>query len=297
MKIKTKNADYVRRDLITFYLNKYYCLFMNRFKWSGDIDNEQKEFLMRQFWSEGTICASKVKGTEGSTEHPNGLLLLTPYAVNGWNIYDYPIAVNLINLKGVKFIPYTQQEVNKDVVLGFIARNHKGLSSFVKLKVLQIVDIEMIIRTNSKAHKTPFIIPVEPENIEKMREYWSKIESGEDNLFVAIEDADKFKVLSTGVQFILDKLHNYKACLENELREYLGLDNLGVNEKKEHLINSEIQANDEIIESSSNVYLDCLKEFCEGVKNVLGIELNVELNEDNKISKYYEEEQEQEDEQ
>lgn len=278
MKIKRYKSDYVRRDLETYYSNKYYCLFLNRYKWSGEIERQQIEFIMRQFWSVGTIACFKLKGTEGSTKHPQGLLVFTPYAVNGWNLYDYPIEVNLINLKGVKFIPAKAQKVDVDVVLGWVARNHKGLSEFVRMKIEQIVDVEMVIRTNLKAHKMPYLIPIEPENETKMLNLWRSLELDEDKLFIDLTDADKIKILNTGAQFIIDKLYNYKATLENELREYLGLDNLGVNEKKEHLISNEIEANDEITESATNSYLDCLKEFTNKIQEVFGIVVEVELN-------------------
>ena len=69
-----------------------------------------------------------------------------------------------------------------------------------------------------------------------------------------------------------------KQCYENELKEYLGINNLGINEKKEHLVTSEVEVNNESIESHGECFLDCLKEFCERITNILGYPVSVELN-------------------
>ena len=93
-----------------------------------------------------------------------------------------------------------------------------------------------------------------------------------------MEDANSFKAIVSGANYNCDKLYNLKQCYENEIKEYLGFKNLGVNEKKEHLIGDEINVNQEIVESHGECFLDCLKEMGERVKEVLGFDMPVELN-------------------
>ena len=53
--IKRKyNQNYIidRSSVEQAYLDKYYNLFMNSLKWEG-IDDEQVDFIMRKFWSNG----------------------------------------------------------------------------------------------------------------------------------------------------------------------------------------------------------------------------------------------------
>lgn len=273
---KKYDSNIQRLELKAYYLNKYYNLFMNSYKWNN-IDTQQKEFIMRQLWAVGTFATFKQEFTEGSTLHPKGLLVMTPYAVNGWNIYDYPVKVNLINTKGVSFIPVKSMEVNKDVVLCWIQRNKKSIMEMVDFKINELVDVEMVIRANLKAHKIPYIFTIEPENEERFKLLYNKIMNDEEALFTSAEDINNIKVLLSGAPYIIDKLYNYKKSLENELREYLGLDNLGVSEKKEHLITSEIEANDEVITESQNSFIDNLIEYCDRVREVFGIEISVEL--------------------
>ena len=273
-----KDSARTRMSIKHYYSNKYYNLYMNNFKFSENLDYQQKEFILKQFWANGTIACFKLAGTEGSTEHPQGLLVFTPYAPNGWNIYDFPTSVYLINKKGVKFIPTTAQILDKDVVIGWGQRNHKSIKEFIDIKVDMIADIEMVIRCNLNTHKMPWLFASTPEMEKKMKVIAENLRTDEPELFVSGEEADMMKALVSGSPFIIDKLYNYKTAIESEIREFLGLDSLGINEKKEHLITSEVEVNDDIVEASENCFLECIKEFFGRIDKVLGVNVQVDIN-------------------
>ena len=283
MKLKgiKKDVSRIRAELWTFYLNKYYNIFQNRFKWEG-IEEQAKEFIMRQLWSVGTIACFKIAGTEGSTDFPQGMPVFTPYAPNGWNIYDYPISVNLINRKGVRFIPYTPQKVDEDVVIGWILRNHKAIKELIYPKLEQLIEAEMVIRSNLNAQRMPYLLVGDEESKNKLSALFDNIMNDEESLYLNVEDSNKIKLLLSQAPYIIDKLYNYKMCLENEIREILGVDNLGVGEKKEHLISNEIEANNQVIETSRDIMLDCLTEFVDRIYNILGITITVSVNQEEK---------------
>ena len=111
-----------------------------------------------------------------------------------------------------------------------------------------------------------------------------------------VEDINQFKAIVSGANYNCDKLYNLKQCYENEIKEYLGINNLGINEKKEHLIGDEINVNQEIVESHGECFLDCLKEFCERIKDVLGYDVSVEVNKPDSIEYEDKEEETEEDE-
>ena len=266
-----------RREYETNYLNKYFNLFMNAYKWKN-IDYQQIDFIMRKFWADGTIACFQLKETIGSSEAPNGLLVFTPYAPAQWNIYDFPIQATLINTRGVSFIPSTLQEIDKDIVIGFIQRNKKGVMSMIMPRIQKLAFIEMVIDMNLNAHKQPYIMVGSESDEEALKRIYELISGDVDVMYLTSEQADKIKVLVTGSQYIIDKLYSYKQAIENEIRETLGLDNLGINEKKEHLITSEIESNDEVVKASEDSFLDCLSEFCDRIRSLFGYDISVELN-------------------
>ena len=283
------NPEYARREIYDYYFRKYFNLFMT-LKVKG-VDYQAENFIKRRLWARGTIAVFKLEGSEGSEEYPNGMPIFVDYAPINYNIYDYPIQCTLINRRGVKFIPSKLMDVDKNVVIGFAQNNHLPIVSMVDIYIQKITDVEMTIRTNLKAHKTPVIFAINPENEEKMRVIKNNFESDDPALMMELEDMKAMQVFNGNTNYVIDKLYAYKMALENELKEYLGINNLGVNEKKEHLIGAEVEVNEQVVESHGECFLDCLKEFCARIQEVLNYQVQVELNKPDSIE-YNEDEEE-----
>lgn len=267
----------VRALTTTFYLNKYYSLYMNRYKIEG-VDYQARDFILRSFWGIGTIACFKLMENSDLIP-PNENLIFAPYSPNNWNIYDYPVSANIINKKGVKFFPSRPLIVDKEVVLGWCQGNKKSVAQMVEYFVEKIVNIEIVIDINLNAHKMPFLVASAPEDTKKMAEIVNLLEDDAPSLFVGLTEADKIKALVSGAPYIIDKLYTMKQAEENELREYLGLNNLGGAEKKEHLITSEVDVNNEVIESSGMCFIDYMKDFFDRVNELFGTSLSIEVNE------------------
>lgn len=292
-KMMRRNLEDLRTSIFTFYANKYYNIFMNRFKFPT-LDYQQIHFMLKRFWETGKISAFLLKETIGSDEAPNGILVFTDFAPTEYNIYDFPTKVTLINKRGVKWIPSTLQEVDKDVVLGYIQKNEKGISQFVFSLIDKIVECEMSIYQNLKAIKTPLLIACSPEDEEVIRQIVDDMDETRPFIIIPSEYAERIKAFNSGAVYNIDKLYNYKCALENEIREYLGLDNLGFAEKKEHLLNEEIAQNDQVTKTSGNTFLDSLLEFGERIEDVFGYSFPVELAEDDYEEALPEQENEEE---
>lgn len=276
-----------RSTIKSYYLLKYYNLFLNGYKFTG-LDYQQKDFLLRKMWALGRIACFRLSSE--TPNHPQGEIVFCPFATATLNIYDYPVKVSLIKLKNVNFIPAKLQTVDKDVVIGYAQRNKHSVMEMVLPLIEKIVDVEMTLRTSLKSQKTPWLVGYSPETEQQRQIIKENLESDEPYLFLEMEDINQFKAIVSGANYNCDKLYNLKQCYENEIKEYLGINNLGVNEKKEHLIGDEINVNQEIVESHGECFLDCLKEFCERIKDVLGYEVTVELNKPDSIE--YKEENE-----
>lgn len=284
-KLKLKGTENIT-DFKTYtknvYMNKYYNLFMNTYK-IKEVDYQANNYIFRKLWADGSLACFKLAGSEGSTKYPAGEPIFTPYAPSRWNIYDFPTYLNLINIRGVNFIPSKQMEVDKDVVILYVQRNFKSVRTMVEWYIDRIVKIESIINNCLNGHKTPWIIATTPESKTKSQELRDLLESDEPSLFLELEEADSAKLLLSGAPYIIDKLDAHKRGIENDLREFLGLNNLGVTEKKEHLVTTEIEANNEATDNSKDVFTDMINESLERVKSVLGITLTLEVKENDII--------------
>ena len=290
-----QNGDDTKFSAMRFYENKYFGLFLNAYKFTN-LSKNQSRYLLKSMWKRGTVACFIVEGTRKeptmnqalTNTSPNtvspafdseGLLVFTPYAVNQWNIEDEPSVITLVNTRGATFIPTRPQIVNKDVVIGWGHTSHASVRSLVMWYVERIADVENTIDINLFAHKLPRLVVCSPEDRERVADIMDAIDRGEKKLFLEAEDYQAIKnVLEAGgSSYIIDKLYTYKQNLENELLSFLGINNVAV-EKKERLITDEANSNNQLINDSSDCFLDSLKNFCDEINTVLDYNISVEAN-------------------
>jgi Phage Connector (GP10). len=274
-----------RKVIRDYYMEKYYNIYLNLYDFEG-LDYQQKDYLLRKMWADGKIAIGKIKVGEDSIitgDYPNGQLFLCPFAATTLNIYDYPVMVSLVRTKDVKFIPLQPQKVDEDVVIGYAQRNKRSIWNLVSFIIEKICDVEMTLRTALKSQKMPWVIGYTPENQMQSKSISENLDQDEPSLFMEIEDVNNFKALVSGAPYICDKLYQLRESYENELREYFGVNNLGIAEKKEHLIGDEINVNNEQVQRSGECLYDSLNEMCERVQDVLGYPLKIKYNKPNMI--------------
>ena len=292
-----------------FYESKYFGLFLNAYKFTN-LSKNQSRYLLKKMWKNGTVCAFILDGsrqeptmkealtnTSKNTvsvgfEEDKGLLIFCPYAVMQWNIEDEPSVVSYVNTRGATFIPKEPKIVNKDCVIGWAHTSHMPVMSLVRYYIDRIVDVENTINTNLFVHKLPRLIICSPQDRARVRDIVEAIERGENKIFLDVDDWQAVKnVLESGQSsYIIDKLYLYKQNLENELLSFLGINNIQI-EKKERLITDEAESNNQLINDSSDCFLDSLKAFCEEISKVLDYEITVEANSNPASNEEYEEDE------
>ena len=282
----------------SFYYNKYFSLFMNAYEFDN-LTPEQTRYLLKKLWKFGTASAFIVEGTRKDPtlfevlsnssaktlnvgeENPNGLLMITQYAPVQYNAFDEPSAVNYINARGTTFIPKGTYIVGKDCVLAWGHRSHMPIADLCRFYINRIVDVENTISISLFTHKLPRLIVCSPDDRARVEELVRAIENGEKKVFLDVNDEKAIKnVLESGANSgeLIKTLYEYKTQLENELLTFLGINNVNI-QKRERLITDEANANNEVIMDSSDCFLDCLKEFCKQVSEILGYPLSVKAKE------------------
>lgn len=287
---KEQSATIDREQLKALYTNNIYNIFLTSHKWNG-LNYQQVNFIMRKLWASGSVALYPLKHFE-SEPKVSDRFILTTFTPQNYNIYDYPTEITLINTRGVKFIPNKSLKVDKDVIITYVQPSKKSLASFVDVYINKIVNVEMILQIALNSQKLPFLIRVSEENRQEIEQLYRSLQSDAPKLFVSGDYDRDISALITGAPYIIDKLYNYKSCLWNELLTYLGVNNLGINEKKEHLVTSEVEANDQYIAISRSCITDLLKDFCTRVNELFNYNISV-----TSIAELQEKETPQEDEQ
>lgn len=273
------------RNRIKFYYNeKFFNKWMNKYDYP-ELNYQQKHYIMKKFWCEGTIACSKIEEADnilaglidsGEIDMKENKIIFTPWAfANRYNIYDFPTHARLINQRGVKFITQRILEVDKEVVIGYAQKNHKSVYSSIQAKIEELVDVEMKKRIARKAQAQPWLFAFSPEDYNKVKNLHDQLENDEPYLFNAFEEVDKIKNLSSSAPYIVDKLEQDRQKIENDILTMLGVNNVGIGEKKEHLIVDEVNANNQDVKEMSVSYLNEIEDFFDRVYKVLGYKVSV----------------------
>ena len=282
IKTKTarKNAVLMRKEIEAFYRTKYFSLYMNAYRFIG-LDYLQSRFLLTQLWEVGTVCFLNAISKEDMGTITNGEkdfeneLIICPYAPAERNIYNFPIKVTPVNLRGVAFIPNYPLKVNEDCVIMWGHSSHMPIRYIVDSYIEKIVEIEVAIRMNVETHKLSRLIPCSYEDMEHFKNLLRDIENGQFNIFVEVDDPTKINNVLGGGEYFIDKLYAYKLNLEKELMTMLGIDNIGMVKKERENVD-ETNANNEEIDQGGDCFIDEMEIACEQIQKVLGHDIYVE---------------------
>jgi len=255
------------------YINKYYNIWMSKFDWEGldeGLEEQQENFIMRKFWSEGTLAARNVKDVD--------IMAFAPYSGMEYDMYDFPSKVTLVNLRGVsqKLIPIEPQVVGTDVVIGWCQPNHKPIEAIVRYYVDRMVEIDMVINTNLNLMKMPFLIGVNEVDKKKMEDIVRRILNNEVVVFADLQELNKVQSLATQTPYIIDKLVEHKRGLEQELMTYMGVDNNGsVSLEQTHVSVDAVNANNDVINDYGNAIEGEINKWLKEIKRVLKREVRI----------------------
>ena len=284
IKLKRKTTRDVRNKIKFFYTEKFFNKWMSKYLFAG-LNYQQSHYIMKKLWAVGTIACSQISSANeelaglmkmGSIDMGTDKLIFTPWAfANRYNIYDFPTHARLINTRGVKFITNKELALDKEVVIGWAQKNHKSVFSSIEAKLNELVDVEMIKRVSRKAQNQPWMFTFSPEDREQAEILQEQMENDNPYLFAPFNEPDKVKGISSGAPYIVDKLEQDRQKIENDILTMLGVQNVGVGEKKEHLIVDEVNANNEDIEQQAISYKSEIEDFFERINKAFKVQIVV----------------------
>lgn len=287
---RAKASDKKVKDKIRFfYVEKFFNKWMSKYEFP-ELNYQQKHYIMKKFWSVGNVACSNISSGDpllaglmasGEIDMKENKIIFTPWAfAERYNIYDFPTHATLINTRGVKFITPRILEIDKEVVIIYAQKNHKSIWSSIECKVEEIIDLEMKKRTALKAQSQAWFFAFSPEDFKIAKALQESLDNDEPYMFGAFNDPDRIKGISSGAPYIVDKIQQQIDGRVNEVLTMLGVNNIGIDEKKEHLVVDEINANNEDIEQQSISFKSEIEDGFDRVDKVLGTKVNViDLNE------------------
>lgn len=250
------------------YLNRLKLIATSLFTWKG-LDEVAgfgaSRFLELVLYENGRACFVKDK--------EKGYLALRVNPSDKLNVYMLPEKVLAWSLG------YNKDYLFDDVI--YIMNNNLEIptSQSLQLFAYRLYETERTIDTNLIAQKTPVLIEGDTKTILTLKNVYMQYSGNTPFIFgnKQFDISNKLNVLKTDAPYLIDKLEDHKHEIWNEALTYLGIDNANT-DKKERLITSEVESNDDLI----NYYLNCFyktrKDACDRINEKYNLNIELSLN-------------------
>lgn len=250
------------------YMDRLHMLSVSLFTWEGLDDlcgYGASRFLEESLYRYGKACIVK--------DEELGMMALNVTPSGKLNIYYLPVKVNAFSTGYNKIYDFD------DVVYIMNNELQKPTRDTLMLFANRLYETERTIDVNIQAQKTPVLIEGDKNALLTLKNLYMNYSGNAPVIYgnKTFDLSNKLNVLRTDAPIVFDKLEEHKHNLWNDCLTFLGINNANTS-KKERLITSEVESNDELI----NYYLNCFyktrKKACDDINKRYGTNIKVVLN-------------------
>lgn len=248
--------------------DRLHMLATSLFTWKGLDDIAgfgASHFVEESLYRYGKACIVK--------DSDLGIMALNVTAAGKLNIYYLPVKVNAFSTGYNKIYDFD------DVVYIMNNELQKPTKDTLTLFAARLYETERTIDVNIQAQKTPVLIEGDKNTLLTLKNIYMQY-SGNMPVIYGNKNFDvssKLNVLRTDAPYVVDKLDYHKDKLWNDCMTFLGINNANTS-KKERLVTSEVESNDQLI----NYYLNCFyktrKKACDLLNEKFGTNVEIVLN-------------------
>ena len=248
-----------------FLFNRFRLMATTQFKWSGLPETIQERHIESVLFEEGRVLFFKHK--------TDGLLCLPCYDGIGINVYGDPTSYNATGFaQTYRNIPLSECVLIENNMLRMPTIN--AVDYFVN----QLYEVIRTRDVNIRTLKAPFIVTCDDKQLLTFKKVMEEISANNYAIFgdKSFGLSDAIKVFQTGVKPLTVELTDTYHDILNEALTYLGINNANT-DKRERLITSEAESNNQMIDTSANMFLEARQRACEEINKKFGLNVSVEL--------------------
>lgn len=257
--------------MLTFHDNliRLSLLAQTVFKWNGLPNGIDEKHLERYLFNEGRCMFyhdSKV-----------GWIVTKCSDAGQLNFYDEPTKL-LPVATNAEALDLKEKDPREDCVLIYNNDYAYPTARTIMMYAARLTEMQRTIDINIHAQKTPVLIKASDKTRMSAKQVYAKW-SGFEPLIITdknLEDGVKMEVLSIAAPIVFDKLTIEKNKLWNECMTFLGINNANM-DKRERLVDDEVQANNEQIGYSAEVMLKSRQRAAAEMSKLCGKEITVEI--------------------
>ena len=246
----------------------YYCrlslLARASFKWEGLPNGIEERHIEKYLFNEGRCMFF---------DDPKRGFMVTRCTDSGLlNYYDdptflTPTATGLFNWKRYENHVSCVQILNND--------DRIPTHQTIQLFAARLTDIQRTADVNIMAQKTPAFIRCNKNQKLTLINMFRQWQGNEPMLMMDNEaPGTPLDVLTINAPVVFDKLHIEKNKVWNEAMTFLGINNANT-DKRERLVDDEVQANNQQVELSSDVMLQARQDAADEINKIFGTNVKV----------------------
>ena len=247
----------------TMYYYDLSILALSLFKWDNLPNGIDEKWIEKYLFSYGEcmIFNDFEKG-----------LMISRVTTNGVNQYDEPIYLK----------PYATNYVNDKFYLNeleaiLIRNNDLSIPTEMKVQLFayRLSDITRTQDININAQKTPILIKCTEKQRLSLKNVYTQYSGNEPVIFGDKNlDMNDIDVVNTNAPIVFDKLQIQKHQIMNEFLTFIGVNNANM-DKRERLVDDEVQANNEQVECFFNTMLKAREDACKKINDLFGTNIKV----------------------
>lgn len=202
------------------------------------------------------------------------------------NIYGLPTLINCFsysyNTQRNLYVADSEENAEKDKECILVMNTFERIPtcSTIELFAMRLAEAQRTADVNIKAQRTPVLVYGSKEQELTLKNMYAQYDG---NAPVIYGNKDSLansglQAIKTEAPYIGDKIIEYKKEIWNEFLTYIGISNL--NEKKERMISSEANSNNEVINLNLETFLAPRKQACKEFNTKYGLDIDVQVRSD-----------------
>ena len=268
-KMRSEFEDALLLDSATYtdYLERMKKICLSMFEWVNLPDSMNARYIEQCLYYRGQ-CAF--------LWDPDYNFINTQAVDAGYiNIYGLPTKLNCFsysyNEMRELYVPGTNLPAEEECILVLNNYSRYPTASTIELYAKRLAEAQRVCDVNINAQKTPVLILTDQKQELSLRHMYAQyvgnapVIFGDKNLL----DINSLKVLKTDAPFIGNEVRTYMREIWNDFLSFIGISNL--DEKRERLITSEADSNNELINMNMQSYLIPRKQACKEFNEKFGL--------------------------
>lgn len=193
------------------------------------------------------------------------------------NIYGLPTLVNCYsysyNAMRSTYVAGSDENPEKDKECILVLNNYMRVPTSVTLELFayRLAELQRTFDVNVKSQKFPVLIRTDQKQIFTLKKMYEEYDGNTPAIFADknLVTDDALKAIRTDAPLIIKELNDAKREIWNEALTFLGVSNLS--EKRERLITSEADSNNELINLNLQSYLIPRQQACKEFNDKFGL--------------------------